>query len=178
MVGKGTLTSRQHNATRTFMMTHRRRRVKQSAAKIATAMSNSNQAGQKTSDHNVSDRDEPKSSEQAPLIDVRFERKEVRDYVKKHYPGCAHKHREKIVHWVAQRNWRCTSLGKAVGISVNNYARHNLTSYEAWMDAHGLTREEARIVEADTVKDICNQWQTVSSAADVSIDAPRIKLSK
>lgn len=50
-------------------------------------------------------------------------------------------------------------MGKAVGITVTNYVRHTLTQYEYLMTSLMLTREEARIVVADEVKDICSDWQ-------------------
>ncbi|MGX9350013.1 DUF2293 domain-containing protein [Shimia sp. W99] len=99
---------------------------------------------------------------------MRFERKSVRNHIKKNLPGCAMRHREKITQRVVQKKWRGVTLGKAVGITATCYIRHNLTQYEKLMDKHGLTRAEARIAESNAVKDIFEQWRKLSSPTDVS----------
>lgn len=102
---------------------------------------------------------------------TKFETATVREYIKQHYPGCAPRHRVKIAQNVKRRDWYNASLGEAVGIAITNYVRHNLTHYETLMNHHGLTREEARIAEADAVADIVRSWRDAKSPADVPITA-------
>jgi hypothetical protein len=94
------------------------------------------------------------------VTEQKFRRKSVRKHMDKHFPACPPLHREQIVISVAERTWKDANIGKAVGIVVTNYIRHRLTDYEVLMRRHRLTREEARIIEAETVKDIWRSWQS------------------
>jgi len=79
--------------------------------------------------------------------------------MQKNFPNCPEIHCGEIVQRVTDRVWEDTTIGGAVGIIITNYVRHRLTDYEMLMKRHGLTREEARIAEADTVSDILKSWQ-------------------
>ncbi len=79
--------------------------------------------------------------------------------MQKHFPNCPQVHRDEIVRRVVERIWQDATIGRAVGITVTNYVRHRLTDYERLMKQHGLTREEARVAEAGTVKEIWKSWQ-------------------
>ncbi|WP_375588383.1 DUF2293 domain-containing protein [Hoeflea alexandrii] len=89
-----------------------------------------------------------------PVNERRFQSKAVEKHMQKHFPNCPEVHRDAIVRRVAERAWGDATIGRAVGITVTNYVRHQLTDYEMLMKQHGLTREEARVAEAGTVKDI------------------------
>ena len=100
------------------------------------------------------------------MAKVRFEKHDVIDHLAEHYPSCPSKHKLKIASQVRKRKWKDVTLGKAVGIVVTNYVRHNLTHYEYLMGALKLTREEARIVVAREVRDIWEDWQRPRTATD------------
>ncbi|MDP2120675.1 MAG: DUF2293 domain-containing protein [Hoeflea sp.] len=93
------------------------------------------------------------------MASIQFRLKSVRRHMQKHFPNCPEIHCGEIVRRVADRVWEDTTIGGAVGIIVTNYVRHRLTDYEMLMKRHGLTREEARIAEADAVSDIVSSWQ-------------------
>jgi hypothetical protein len=93
------------------------------------------------------------------VTERRFQAKAIEKHMQKHFPNCPQVHRDEIVLRVAERTWQEATIGRAVGITVTNYVRHRLTDYERLMKRHGLTREEARIAEAKTVKQIWRSWQ-------------------
>jgi len=87
----------------------------------------------------------------------------------KDFPACPPHHSEQIVTRVAGRNWKDTTIDKAISIVVTNYIRHTLTDYESLMKRHRLTRQEARIAEAGTVKAILQSWQKPLDQAELRI---------
>lgn len=87
----------------------------------------------------------------------------------KHFPACPPLHREQIVMNVSGRIWKDTAIDKAISIVVTNYIRHTLTDYESLMKRHRLTREEARIAEAGTLKAILRSWQKPLDQAELRI---------
>lgn len=89
--------------------------------------------------------------------------------MQKHFPNCPQVHRDEIVRRVAERTWQDATIGRAVGFTVTYYVRHRLTDYEWLMKQHGLTREEARIIEAERVKDIWRSWQAGTDPAQLRI---------
>ena len=93
------------------------------------------------------------------MTNIQFRLKTVRRHMQKYFPNCPELHCGEIVRRVTDRVWEDTTIGGAVGIIVTNYVRHRLTDYEMLMKRHGLTREEARIAEAGTVRDILKSWQ-------------------
>lgn len=93
------------------------------------------------------------------MAERRYQAKAVEKHMRKHFPNCPSGHRDEIVRSVVDRTWQNATIGRAVGITVTNYVRHQLTDYEMLMKQHRLTREEARIAEASTVKDILRSWQ-------------------
>ncbi|WP_114008038.1 DUF2293 domain-containing protein [Cohaesibacter intestini] len=80
-------------------------------------------------------------------------------FLNEHYPSCSSYYKQKIAFRTSRRRWNDVTIGKAVGITVTNYVRHHMTQYEYLMGALKLTREEARIVVAEEVKDIWQSWQ-------------------
>lgn len=96
------------------------------------------------------------------MTERRFQAKAIEKHMQKHFPNCPQVHRDEIVRRVTERTWKDATIGRAVGITVTNHVRHRLTDYEQLMKQHGLTREEARFVEAGTVKEICRSWQAVN----------------
>lgn len=89
-----------------------------------------------------------------------FDRREVLEHIRRHYPSCPGKDAQKIAFRIRRKPWtEGTTIGRAVGIMVPNYVRHKMTQYEYLMNSLELTSEEARIVVADDVKDIWQDWQ-------------------
>jgi hypothetical protein len=103
------------------------------------------------------------------VTEFKFRPKSVRKHMDKHFPACPPLHREQIVTTASERTWENASIGKAVGIVVTNYIRHRLTDYEVLMRRHRLTREEARIIEAEKVRDIWRSWQKPLDQATLRI---------
>lgn len=88
-----------------------------------------------------------------------FDREEVVAYLLLEYPACPEEHHRALVDRISEREWVDAELPRAAGIAVTNYIRHQLTDYEMLMHHFKLTREEARINEADAVKELTAAWQ-------------------
>ncbi|MBB3979343.1 hypothetical protein GGQ64_004583 [Rhizobium azooxidifex] len=65
------------------------------------------------------------------------------EHIRRKHPGCP----DFVVHYfateIATRSWQRASLGKAVGITMQNYLRHYMTDYDGLL-LSGLGRKEAR----------------------------------
>ncbi len=83
----------------------------------------------------------------------------IEAHIRRHHPGCPQALRAEFVAIIEPRKWEKASLGLAFGIVATNYVRHRLTDYDRLKKIHGLTREEARIVVAQEVKDIMATWK-------------------
>lgn len=95
------------------------------------------------------------------MTERRFQAKAVEKHMQKQFPNCPQVHRDEAIRRVVERTWQDATIGRAVGITVTNYVRHRLTDYEMLMKQHRLTREEARMAEAGTVKDTLRSWQSL-----------------
>lgn len=72
-----------------------------------------------------------------------FKRESVALHIRKHHPGCPDFAVEFFAAEVAARKWKKASLGRAVGIVMQSYLRHNMTDYETLL-LNGVDRDEAR----------------------------------
>lgn len=89
----------------------------------------------------------------------RFPKEHAERYFLEQYPQCPEYHREELVKRLCNREWHKVKLPKAAGIVATTYIRHRLTDYEMLLREFKLTREEARICEAQTVNEIVSEWR-------------------
>jgi hypothetical protein len=61
---------------------------------------------------------------------------------------------------VCSRGWtRDTTIGAAVGMTLENFVRHNLTDYDSLLATHGLPREEARQIVRGAIDVVLESWR-------------------
>lgn len=73
----------------------------------------------------------------------RFTPEAVAAHIRKHHPGCPDFAVQFFAEEVARKRWKRATMGKAVGITMRNYLRHNMTRYEGML-LEGIDRNEAR----------------------------------
>ena len=74
---------------------------------------------------------------------ARYQIAEAREHILLNHPGCPPLAVEYFAAAVAKRERRDASLGKAVGITMRNVLRHEMTDYEHLLRV-GVGHEEAR----------------------------------
>lgn len=75
------------------------------------------------------------------------------------HPGLPPALRQHFASEIADRLWQPpVSLGKAVGIVMSTYARHEGTDYDALLRRHKLTRDEARLVVKAEHDEMLRSW--------------------
>jgi len=88
---------------------------------------------------------------------------EIRQHLSRHHPACPDDFAEAYVHRIAGRTWDPpTTLGHAVGLTIQNDVRHRLTDYDRLLRVPGLTRDEARLIVAGDVRSITRGWEAAS----------------
>ena len=80
-----------------------------------------------------------------------FSIERVLSHINQKHPGLPPELRRHFSREIADRLWQPpVSLGKAVGIVMSTYARHERTDYDTLLRRHKLTRDEARqVVKAE-----------------------------
>lgn len=92
-----------------------------------------------------------------------FPEAEVRKHLSRHHPACPADFAEAYVERIAGRTWDPpTTLGHAVGLTIQNDVRHRLTDYDRLLRVPGLTRDEARLIVAGDVRSITRGWETAN----------------
>nr|WP_280953035.1 DUF2293 domain-containing protein [Rhizobium wuzhouense] len=72
-----------------------------------------------------------------------FKKESVLRHIRRHHPACPDFAAEYFANEVAARRWSDASLGKAVGIVMQTYLRHNMTDYDTLL-LMGLNKDAAR----------------------------------
>ena len=90
-----------------------------------------------------------------------FTQEEVEETLLIHFPYCPKDRRQMIADRVMTHGWTSsTSIVTAVSIVVHTHIRHTLTDYETWLDHHGITRQEARLMVKPEVDDWFDYWHS------------------
>ncbi|MVO95506.1 DUF2293 domain-containing protein [Rhizobium leguminosarum] len=66
----------------------------------------------------------------------------IEQHIRHHHPGCPDFAISYFSSEIAQRDWRDAPLGKAVGITMQTFLRHEMTDYDTLL-LHGMDRAEA-----------------------------------
>lgn len=88
---------------------------------------------------------------------VRFARGEVKAHMLLNHPGCPEDIVKYVVYMLRRERWD-VPIGRAVGITLQNYVRHHITNYDDLYRIKGLTQEEARLIVRGAVNDIIRDW--------------------
>ncbi|WP_437362068.1 DUF2293 domain-containing protein [Inquilinus limosus] len=90
----------------------------------------------------------------------RFRRSRVDTHLRCHHPGCPLEIRAIIVEQICDRDWKAgTSVGAAVGIALDSFARHECTTYDWLIGFHRMERAEARRMVHRKVQALLQSWR-------------------
>jgi hypothetical protein len=85
---------------------------------------------------------------------------EVEAHLRTHHPNCSPIFQRQIIERVCRRGWtRNTTIGAAVGITTENFVRHNFTEYDALLGERGLSRDEARLIVRKAINLVLDSWR-------------------
>ena len=102
-----------------------------------------------------------------------FTREAAAAHIRKHHPGCPEFAVQFFADEVASKRWKRATIGKAVGIAMQNYLRHNMTRYETLL-LEGIDRKEARRLVQPRINAILAVWRQPPKSAP---QPPRERLS-
>jgi|GEM_PF-3304068 len=88
----------------------------------------------------------------------RFDPNELGMHLKAHHPGCPKRVRKKLISNIIERPWVGISLGGAVGITIENYLRHNISGYDNLLRL-GIDRKYARKLIRPQIDAILALWR-------------------
>ena len=89
-----------------------------------------------------------------------FSEVEVREHISRHHQTCPAEFADAYALRIASRTWDPpTTLGHAVGLTIQNDVRHRFTDYDRLLRVPGLTRDEARLIVAGDVRSITRRWE-------------------
>ena len=101
---------------------------------------------------------------------IRFTSGSVKRHIRRHHPSCPPWVEWELIKRVVERSWREATLGKAVGLSLQNFIRHEMTDYDLLLKT-GRPRTEARAIVAEEIKDWMALWARPKEAAEPTSDA-------
>ena len=90
-------------------------------------------------------------------VGVKFKVAEIKAHMPVHHPNCPEWIRHELYRRIRERRW-AERLGRAVGITMEKYVRHELTQYELLFGLKGMTKEEARRLVRPEVSGIIASW--------------------
>lgn len=79
-------------------------------------------------------------------------------HIRKKHPNCPSFAVEFFASEVASKKWENASIGKAVGITMQNYLRHHMTDYDCHL-LNGMDRSEARARVQPRIAAMLAIWQ-------------------
>ena len=91
---------------------------------------------------------------------TKFSTEAVSAHIRRKHPGCPDFAVEWFAAEIASKSWKRASLGKAVGITMQTYLRHNHTNYD-FLLLTGVERNEARRRVQPRVGAIIRSWSKV-----------------
>jgi hypothetical protein len=89
---------------------------------------------------------------------TRFSQEIVEQHIRQHHPGCPEFAVTFFAKEISSRDWKSVSVGKAVGITIQNFLRHEMTDYDTLL-LHGMDRGEARRRVQPRVNRMLKVWR-------------------
>lgn len=81
----------------------------------------------------------------------------VEQHIRHNHPGCPDFAVSFFANEIANRDWKRATIGKAVGITIQTFLRHQMTDYDTLL-LHGVDRSEARRRIQPRVAAMLNTW--------------------
>lgn len=80
------------------------------------------------------------------------------DHLRRKHPGCPDFAVAYFSTEIARKEWKGVTLGKAVGITMQNFLRHQMTDYETLL-LLGMDRGEARLRVQPRINAMLRVWR-------------------
>lgn len=93
---------------------------------------------------------------------TKFSSEAIEKHIRRKHPGCPDFAVAFFVGEIAKKDWQGASLGKAVGITMQNVMRHTMTRYDQML-LEGMDREEARRRVQPKINAMIASWKVVAS---------------
>lgn len=87
-----------------------------------------------------------------------FSKEAVVAHIRRKHPGCPDFAISFFSEEIARKEWQGATLGKAVGITMQNFLRHQMTDYETML-LNGMDREEARSRVQPRINAMLRAWR-------------------
>lgn len=81
----------------------------------------------------------------------------IEQHIRHHHPGCPDFAVSFFANEIANRDWKRATIGKAVGVTIQTFLRHQMTDYDTLL-LHGVDRCEARRRIQPRVAAMLNTW--------------------
>lgn len=88
---------------------------------------------------------------------VKFKVNVLKEHFKAHLPNCPEEVRHELYRRIRSRHWE-TTIGQAVGITVDTFVRHELTDYNKLCRSGTCSREQAGKIVRGQVLAIIESW--------------------
>ncbi|QWW69359.1 DUF2293 domain-containing protein [Rhizobium sp. WYJ-E13] len=88
---------------------------------------------------------------------AKFSPETIEKHLRRKHPGCPDFAVAFFVAEITAKDWKGASIGKAVGITMQNVLRHTMTDYDQMLLA-GVERDEARRRVQPKVNAIISAW--------------------
>ncbi|MBX5240957.1 DUF2293 domain-containing protein [Rhizobium sp. NLR22b] len=89
---------------------------------------------------------------------AKFSPETIEKHLRRKHPGCPDFAIAFFVVEIAKKDWKGATIGKAVGITMQNVLRHSMTDYDQLLLA-GVDREEARRRVQPRINTMINAWK-------------------
>lgn len=93
----------------------------------------------------------------------KFSKHSVAEHIRAHHPGCPEFAVEFFSAEIAKKRRRGPTLGREVGIAMQNFLRHHMTDYDRLL-LEGLDRDEARRRVKPRIDAMLSIWRRKPSA--------------
>jgi len=88
---------------------------------------------------------------------TRYTKVAARTHIKSRHPGCPEFVVEHLAEKISEKEWRRATLGMAVGITMQNLLRHEMTDYDQ-LRLMGIDRKVARNRVQKKIHAMLSHW--------------------
>jgi hypothetical protein len=94
----------------------------------------------------------------------------VEKHIRRHHPGCPDFAVSRFAEQIALKDWKGATLGKAVGVTMQTFLRHEMTDYDASL-LLGMDHQEARRRVQPRINRMVQAWKRKPETCDIQLIA-------
>lgn len=95
---------------------------------------------------------------------AKFSPDTIEKHLRRKHPGCPDFAVAFFIAEICKKDWKGASIGKAVGITMQNVLRHSMTDYDQMLLA-GVDRDEARRRVQPKINAMISRWKLKAANA-------------